>query len=83
MKQSVKIMREDFLVSGRGGWRGQGDIQKFLESRNIISGYRLRRICVRFGSEEVVHSGLRNDISKGCCVFVVLNCFILSQSRFF
>lgn len=49
-------MREDFLVSRRGD---RGDIQNVIE--NMISRYRLGRICVGVGSE-VLHSALRGDV---------------------
>lgn len=40
----------------------RGNTQNFIESRNMISGYRLERICVRVDSEEVLQFAFKNNV---------------------
>lgn len=40
----------------------RGEIQNLIESRNMISGYRIGKICVRVGSEESLYSALENGV---------------------
>lgn len=37
-----------------------GEVQNLIENKNMFGGYKLERISVRAGSEEVLHSALGN-----------------------